>query len=475
MKITIRNLPYDILLSQIWAVIALSSLLINTHPFIQIIIGLPIILIIPGYLLLLILFPKNTNHQDIKGIERLIYSCGISLAILSLLGLLLFYSPWGLNPQSIYLAIFIIVLTQGIISYIFYHRTSDDEPYFLTFTIKIFHNKTLYEKILTIIFISLVLITSTFFIYLTSFNQRDQPLTEFYLFDETGSLTHYPKKIGYTEDVTGIVGISNHEFKTIDYTIGIWLINQSSMDIDSQNISSQNTEKIWFLGEKNITLPHTNLITNTSWKPQWQYPFSIPIQKTGRFQIHFMLYKNKTKLLENKPLMLKYPEMIQNLTNQQLSLNIEIGNTEFVFLNQTQSTIDAKTNITLGKNILGLIGLSNHEFSTKNYTLDLWLVLLDNQSNTTKNLTNKTCSKMWFIQRNTYPLNHTDRLISNTNQPQIKMNYSIPTNSTGNYLLIATLNNRSNELYNQSINYCEMIEKIIEKSYKILINYYNVI
>jgi len=51
--------------------------------------------------------------------------------------------------------------------------------------------------------------------------------TEFYILGSNGTASDYPRNLSVGEDVTVILGIVNHEFRTINYTIDIWLINQT--------------------------------------------------------------------------------------------------------------------------------------------------------------------------------------------------------------------------------------------------------
>jgi uncharacterized membrane protein len=77
----------------------LSALLIVVIAFFpnspaRIILGLPFILFFPGYMLICALFPREKD-LDITG--RLALSMGLSIAVTSLIGLALNYTPFGIR------------------------------------------------------------------------------------------------------------------------------------------------------------------------------------------------------------------------------------------------------------------------------------------------------------------------------------------------------------------------------------------
>ena len=79
---------------------------------IRIILGLPLVLFLPGYSLIATLFPRK---DDLDGIERIALSFGLSITITPLLGLALNYTPFGirLSPVLIVLSVFTISFALG--------------------------------------------------------------------------------------------------------------------------------------------------------------------------------------------------------------------------------------------------------------------------------------------------------------------------------------------------------------------------
>lgn len=87
----------------------------NVFPWILIknLLSLLFILFLPGYVFTKAIFPiknpvKSINNK-LEEIEKIALSIGLSIALVSIAGLLLYYSPWGLDNTTIVL--FLVVFT----------------------------------------------------------------------------------------------------------------------------------------------------------------------------------------------------------------------------------------------------------------------------------------------------------------------------------------------------------------------------
>jgi uncharacterized membrane protein len=73
------------------------------------ILGLVFILFLPGYTFIKALFPTQapikTSSESSDAIERIALSFGMSLALVSIVGLLINYTPWGIRPTPITLSL----------------------------------------------------------------------------------------------------------------------------------------------------------------------------------------------------------------------------------------------------------------------------------------------------------------------------------------------------------------------------------
>lgn len=64
--------------------------------------GLVVVLLAPGYVLMQTLFARR---DDVDGVERLALTLGLSIAAVPILGLLLDWSPWGIRPAPMAIAL----------------------------------------------------------------------------------------------------------------------------------------------------------------------------------------------------------------------------------------------------------------------------------------------------------------------------------------------------------------------------------
>ena len=144
------------------------------------------------------------------------------------------------------------------------------------------------------ILIILILISFSILIYIILVPERGEEFTEFYLLDMDRHTSNLPKNLNLHENVSILFGIVNHEYRTINYTIEIWLINES---IEYNNTLAQYQiifNHMLFIDKLNITLDHIEINLEDEWKPQWEilYQFN-PIIK-GDYKLTFLLFKNPT-------------------------------------------------------------------------------------------------------------------------------------------------------------------------------------
>ena len=88
---------FDLALVCALALAALILALLGTSsPMLQLLLGLPLVLVLPGYALTAALFP----HGALGGADRALFTLGLSLCAAILCGFVLNRTPWGLRPES---------------------------------------------------------------------------------------------------------------------------------------------------------------------------------------------------------------------------------------------------------------------------------------------------------------------------------------------------------------------------------------
>ena len=241
---------------------------LNEISSIRIILGLPLVLFLPGYSLIATLFPRK---DDLDGIERIALSFGLSIAIVPLLGLALNYTPFGirLSPVLIVLSIFTVSLAIG--AYVRRSMIPEEDKFVVDFAAffkslkeSFKTSNTKIDKILTVVLIiSIILaISMTVFVILTP--KEGEKFTEFYVLGPEGMAEDYPTNLTVGEEGEVIIGVVNHEYANTSYQLEVRL-NEAAIN------------------EKDIKLMHNET---------WESPFKFKALKKGADQkLEFLLYK----------------------------------------------------------------------------------------------------------------------------------------------------------------------------------------
>lgn len=97
--------------------VILTILVIALFPLeiLRIVLGLPFVLFFPGFTLISALFP---NREWISNIERVILSFGLSIATVTLIGLILNFTPWGLQLEVILYSVASFTIITSVIAWI---------------------------------------------------------------------------------------------------------------------------------------------------------------------------------------------------------------------------------------------------------------------------------------------------------------------------------------------------------------------
>ena len=110
-----------------WEIIALSiaiTILVFAIPeavrpitYVRNVLGLIFVLFLPGYAFIKALFPTTvhlqTGTENLHNIKRIALSIGISLVLISIVGLILNYTPWGIRLVPITLSLLLLTIVSA--------------------------------------------------------------------------------------------------------------------------------------------------------------------------------------------------------------------------------------------------------------------------------------------------------------------------------------------------------------------------
>lgn len=285
-----RTYPLDILLCFLSSLLIAPLVLLNIESAFRLILGLPFLLFIPGYVLVFALFPARKTDRGIDTLERIVLSFGLSIAVVPLIGLLLNYTPWGIRLEPILVSLLFFIISIGLFGVYRWRKTNPEERFILPQKITLPKQENTIDRALTVILVIAILVVIVSLIYVITLPKNGEKFTEFYLLGPTGKAENYPRNLSTNETATVIIGVANHEQRSINYTIEIWLINQTT-NTNNQTIYHQ----MWYLDTiLTNTLPHQPIDTEDPWSPQWTYDYTFHINRTGTYKLAFLLFKAPT-------------------------------------------------------------------------------------------------------------------------------------------------------------------------------------
>ncbi len=252
--------------------------------------GLAFVLFFPGYVFITALFP---NKKELDNLERLALSFGLSIAIVPLIGLGLNYTPWGIRLIPILVSLTIFNLIFGILA--IYRRAKAIDPWIPRIDVEKlkedleWDKASKLDKALTVILIIAIISSIATLGYVITHPKPGEKFTEFYILGPNGKAADYPTKLFVGENATVILGIANHEYRNVTYYVEVWLVNLT------YDFSTNTTHiyHMYLLDRFNVTLPHKPVNIEGNWTPQWEMNYTFSIDKPGKWQLWFLLFKDK--------------------------------------------------------------------------------------------------------------------------------------------------------------------------------------
>lgn len=283
-----KKYPTDLLVVILWAIIAaIGSLALPDGNIARIILGIPLLLFIPGYCLVSALWPEgykemeNGEHKGINALERVAISFGLSLAVVSLVGLGLNFTPFEITLHSVIVSNFGINLFFTIFAWYRRNLLDELERFHVDFTIsRQAFPKEPKERIMTVIIAISLILSVIMLAYVLLTPSPGENFTEFYILDDNGTTNNYPVNIIRNETTTVIVGIVCHENRLLNYTLVAGFENTNEPEYNADwNQPLNLTNGVGYA--RNITLNNGDV---------FEEPFNFYINNTGSYRIIWQLY-----------------------------------------------------------------------------------------------------------------------------------------------------------------------------------------
>jgi uncharacterized membrane protein len=281
-----QDFPPDLILVLVWLTASIAAIYLsfpNETP-VRVVLVIPVILVIPGYCLLTALFPKN---GDIDLITRMVLSIGLSIVIVPLIGLGLNFTPWGIRLDPIVISLTIFTLVTVIVSH--YQRAilPSEERFRMPFSEiagalrKEFPTKggKKVDQILNVVLALAILITIITAIYVMTVPREGETFTEFFILGENRTAASYPAKIIQGQDYSMYVGVGNHEYRDVNYTIETWMLLTEFDNVtnSSRILTMDPNDRL------SVTLAHDETAI---------IPYNLSVKKSGYNRVEFLLFKD---------------------------------------------------------------------------------------------------------------------------------------------------------------------------------------
>lgn len=263
--------PGDLLAA---AVLSFLTLFFNLLPQlvslpVRIPLGLAVVFFLPGYSLIAALFPRK---EDLNAIERVALSFGLSIAVVPLMGLGLNYTPWGIRLVPVVISLCLFTVMMSIAAYIRRSSLGQEARFSVGFrqglsAIRgelVNDRSSRMDKALTVILVITIIMSVSALMYVVVTPKQGEKFTEFYILGPKGKAYDYPTSVATGQNSTMIVGIVNHEYATVNYTMRMAIQNFTLLSRDVRLDDNQT----------------------------WESPVSYALQRVGSDQkLEFLLYK----------------------------------------------------------------------------------------------------------------------------------------------------------------------------------------
>lgn len=271
-----------ILLSWTFFSVVISYIPFISDTFLINIITMPVLLFIPGYAMTVALYPKK---DSLESVERIALSFGLSIAATSLLGIILNVTPGKLNSLIIALCLYTVVFV--FVAAYRMGKLYEEKRFSIQFNKiselidDIFNTNKSIKNIISagILIFSIVLAVSMVYFVITV-PKIGEKFTEFYILGQGGKADNYATDLIYNYPAHILIGVVNHEYRPVNYTIQVVLEKEILTDTWFRLNHDQNWEQnvsfipdktgtdlnleFWLFKEDNFTAPYQklNLLVN---------------------------------------------------------------------------------------------------------------------------------------------------------------------------------------------------------------------
>lgn len=198
--------------------------------FWRVVLGLPLILFLPGYTLTAAVFPRKSS---LSAAVRVALSFGLSIVLVPLMGYLLNYTPWGIQALPFLILLIIFMAVTSAVAWGRRWALPEEEIPRLSLTVSLprWWQQGLANRVLFAILGTVILGSVLAMGYAVARPRTGERFTEFYILGTDGKVAYYPTKLKVGEEGRVTLTIVNHEGETSNYEIRVTMDGTKKADI----------------------------------------------------------------------------------------------------------------------------------------------------------------------------------------------------------------------------------------------------
>jgi uncharacterized membrane protein len=294
---------------------------------IRIILGIPFLIFFPGYTLMAALFPQK---EGIDTIQRVTLSLILSIAVVSLIGLVLNYTHWGIILESVLYSSTAFIFITSLVALLRRIKLTGYERFGIQLRGAMPGWGTGWHRALTITMLIAILGALGALGYFIATPEVGETFTDFYILNLEGVSANYTSNMTAGEEGKVIVGILNHEGEEVNYRVEV------------------------VIGSSIIEVGPVTLANEQKWEEEVGFVPEDPVEDQ---KVEFLLYKND----ESEPYL------------EPLYIWIDFGErfTDFYILGQEGISANYTSELKVGEEGKVIVGILNNEGEEVNYRVEV--------------------------------------------------------------------------------------------------------
>lgn len=312
----VRQFPADLTAAVLGVIVA--NMVVFTpvvrEAQLQVVLALPPMLFVPGYVLLAALFPEageqsstapatdgngTETRQGIDGIERVVLSFGLSIAVVPLIVLTLNFTPWGIRLVPIMIGLTGAVFgATAVAAHRRFALPADEQfrvPYqswLATARTAVFDPGSRADAGLNVLLGVAVLLAASSVAYAVAVPPDGERFTEFYVLSENESSDlvagGYPTEFERGESEPVVLGIGNQEHEPVNYTVVAALHRVSVDGAEGPTDPTANATNVTVTDRQELDRLSASVAHNETWLETYEVE---PTTTEGPLRLTFLLYR----------------------------------------------------------------------------------------------------------------------------------------------------------------------------------------